>query len=91
MGDISGASISVSATEITLSVNVADDDFLDVITISGIEVQALDGSLIPNAGEIYRSSSNPGGLSVLNITTTSDPSGTGGTSFGSLSQKQGSR
>lgn len=89
VGDISGASISVSATEITLSVNVADDDFLDVITISGIEVQALDGSLIPNAGEIYRSSSNPGGLSVLNITTTSDPSGTGGTSFGSLSQKQG--
>lgn len=88
-GDISSASISVSLTEITVTLEVSEDDFIDVITISGIEVQSLDGSVLPAAGQIYRSSVNPGDLVVGGLISTANTDGSGGTNFASLSQKAG--
>ncbi len=87
--DISSISLSVTTTEIIITMDVTGTSTNDVITISGIEVQAADGAVIPSTGNIYNASANPGTATIEDITTTNNTSGSGGTNFGSLSQKTG--
>ncbi len=53
-------------------------DSIDEITISGIQVQPVDGSIAPAAGKILRTSENPGNAVISGITEDL-------TDFGSLS------
>ena len=90
--DVTGTpSISVTSTTITISLigDTSPTSEDDQITISGIQVKATDGSSLPSTGQIYRSSTNAGSLSVSGVTNTSNTSGSGGTNFGSLSQTAG--
>lgn len=78
--DISSSSITVTSTTITVSLtgdffNSTNED--DQLTISGIQVQAIDGS-ITSTVNILRTSGNPGDLTIDGVTNNS-------TNFGSLS------
>ncbi|MEI2750128.1 MAG: PKD-like domain-containing protein [Ferruginibacter sp.] len=87
--DVSSVSLAVSSTEITLTIDVTAISSLDVITISGIEVQATDGAAIPSSGQLYVATANPGTATITGIITTSNTDGSSGTDFGSLSQQPG--
>src|SRR5258708_3228738 len=66
-GDITAASISVSSSNIIVTVTVGGVSKSDTLTISGVLVQPLDGTLDPNAGYILRLSSNPGTEDIAGI------------------------
>ena len=87
--DVSNASIALTANTITITFDVSGTAGLDEITISGIEIQALNGSILPNAGQIYRSTANAGTAVIASLISSSNGDGSGGTDFGSLSQVVG--
>src|SRR6266581_3052907 len=59
--DITAASISVGTYDLTVTFSVSGTTKFDALTISGLQVQALDGSLdYLNTGYILNLSSNPG-------------------------------
>ncbi len=80
--DITAISISVAANAITITLSTANGNqgmnTLDEITISNIQVQAIDGNVTPSAGNILRSSANAGDAVINGITADV-------TNFGSLS------
>ena len=80
--DLTAASVSVTATKITItwSTDGGANNLTDQITISGIQVQAIDGSIQPASGNITCSSMT--GTNVVGITV-------GVTNFGSLSLSVG--
>ncbi|GEM_PF-2254732 len=78
--DLGPVTISVSSTTITITFTTdSNANKSDTITISGVQVQAIDESLIPSSGNIIRSSGNPGTGTITGITNDV-------TNFGSLSQ-----
>src|SRR5260370_4217711 len=58
-GDIKAASVGVTLTTVTVTLTVGGNTKFDQLTISGLQVQPLDGSMF-NAGYILNLSSNPG-------------------------------
>ncbi len=58
--DITAASISVTASNLTVTYSVSGTAKSDVLTISGLQVQPLDGANAPVAGYIQRVGYNPG-------------------------------
>src|ERR1044072_2781275 len=80
--DISASVGAVSATEITVNLTVSATARLDNLTLSGIQVQAVEGGALPVAGNILRSSANPGTATIVGVTNDA-------TNFGSLSQAAG--
>src|ERR1043166_6078694 len=48
--DITAASIAVTASSVTVTLSVSGTVKSDILTISGLQVQPLDGSLDPNPG-----------------------------------------
>src|SRR5258708_4677976 len=65
--DITAASISVSASSLTVTFSVGGNTKLDTLTISGLQVQPLDGRLDPNAGYLLNLSVNPGTAVITGI------------------------
>ncbi|HXI83392.1 MAG TPA: hypothetical protein VNL17_04795 [Verrucomicrobiae bacterium] len=80
--DMTSARISVSASNITVTLTVAGTSESNSVTISGIKVQAADGAVLPSAGNILRTSANPGTAVIAGIVNDA-------TNFGSLSQVAG--
>ncbi len=87
--DLSAVSMKVSWTTITISYIVNTSASIDALVISGVQVQATDGTLVNSVGSIYRSSNNPGTAMIAGIINTCSANGAGGTSFGQLSQTAG--
>src|ERR1051325_6065212 len=58
--NISAATISVTASTATVTFTVSGTAALDVLTIVGLQVQALDGANVPGGGYIRRSFENAG-------------------------------
>src|SRR6266581_3537645 len=85
----SSLSLSVSNSTITVRFNVIGTANHDSLTISGIQVQATDGGAIPNSGNIFRDSANPGTAVIAGITSTTNANGSGGSNFATLSQAAG--
>src|SRR5882724_869233 len=80
--DMTSARISVSASNITVTLTVAGTSETNSVTISGIKAQATDGAALPSAGNILRTSANPGTAAIAGIINDT-------TNFGSLSQVAG--
>ncbi len=80
----SAPAISVTSSTITVTFIVSGVTKTDVLTISGIQVQATSAS--SSAGNIYRPGTGGGSATIAGITTTANTDGSGGTNFGSLSQ-----
>src|ERR1051326_3470310 len=75
-------SIAVTASNITVTITVSGTGQIKSLTISGIQVRATEGGNLPAAGNILRTTGNPGTATITGITN-------GSTSFGSLSQAAG--
>ena len=88
-GSVSGSHItftSMSVTTTTITVTFSRDNSNSsnaAVTISGIQVQALDKNNVLGLGNILRTSGNPGTGTIAGITNDS-------TNFGSLSQASSS-
>jgi uncharacterized repeat protein (TIGR01451 family) len=80
--DISASVGAITASSITVNITVNATARLDNLTISGIQVQAIEGGSLPAAGNILRSSANPGTAVIVGMTNDV-------TNFGSLSQALG--
>jgi len=80
--DISASVGAVTASTITINITVVAAARLDNLTISGIQVQAAEGGILPASGNILRDSGNPGTAVIAGV---SDDA----TNFGSLSQASG--
>lgn len=88
-GDLRSLRMQVTANTIALTFISSGISYLDMISISGIEVQATDGAAINCAANIYRSLANPGTAKIAGIIATASPDGSGGTAFCSLQQSVG--
>ncbi len=78
--DLILATVSVTSGVITITFSTdSNANKSDVMTISGIQVRAVDGTIIPANGNIFRTVGNPGTGVIAGITN-------GATSFGALSQ-----
>src|SRR5260370_10747752 len=75
--DITAASLAVTASNLTVTFSVGGTSKLDTLTISGVQIQPLDGYLDPNAGYILNLSANPGTAAISGINPDS-------TTFGDL-------
>src|SRR5207249_4793646 len=80
--DITAASISVTSSNLTVTLSVGGIVKSDILTISGLQVQPLDGSLNPNPGYILNLSANPGTETIAGIVPDS-------TTFGFLNTVSG--
>ncbi len=80
--DITAISMAVDTFAITVTLTTANGNqgmnSIDEITISGIQVQSIDGNNSPAEGNIIRSSANAGGVVIDGITADA-------TNFGTLS------
>src|SRR6266404_3150610 len=66
--DITAASLSIGTDTVTVTFSVSGTTKLDVLTISGLQVQALDGSLdYLNTGYILNLSQNPGTAVIAGV------------------------
>src|SRR5437667_2190 len=66
--DITAASISVGTYDLTVTFSVSGTGKFDTLTISGVQVQALDGSLdYLNTGYILNLSANPGTAVIAGV------------------------
>ena len=66
--DITAASISVGTDTVTVTLSVSGAAKFDTLTISGLQIQALDGSLDwENTGYILNLSSNPGTAIIAGV------------------------
>lgn len=84
LGDLTIDSTVVTPSTITVTFSSdSNADETDTITISGIQVRATEGAAITSAGDILRTSGNPGSAVINNIITNDS------TNFGSLSQAVG--
>jgi len=80
--DISASVGAITASTITINITVNATARLDNLTISGIQVQALEGGTLPTSGNILRRSANPGTATIVGVSNDV-------TNFGSLSQALG--
>src|SRR5438105_3694122 len=80
--EISVNSITVTASNLTANFSVNGTAQVNTLTISGIQVQANEGGVLPDSGTIFRTAANPGTATLTGIANNS-------TSFGSLSQAIG--
>ena len=80
--DISAMVSVVTTSSITINITVSATARLDNLTISGIQVRADEGGTLPVAGNIVRSSANPGTATIVGVSNDA-------TNFGSLSQALG--
>jgi hypothetical protein len=87
--DIRQANLSVQQTTIQIDLIVSGTSALDYIRITGIQVQALDGTDIDTESQLFRSATNPGTAKMSNIICATQPNGVGGTSFYTISQSAG--
>ncbi|MDD5569505.1 MAG: hypothetical protein PHG23_03800, partial [Candidatus Pacebacteria bacterium] len=83
-GNITSASISVKERVVIITYTVEKTNKRDTLTISRLQVCADDGSLLPSAGDILRTSDNPGTGRIDGIIDDK-------TNFGSLSQVVGAK
>src|SRR6266404_5909647 len=65
--DITAASVAVTTSNITVTFSVGGTSKFDTLTISGVQVQPLNGATDPNAGYIVNLSANPGTASIAGI------------------------
>ncbi len=66
--DITAASIAVASDTVTVTLSVSGTSKFDTLTISGLQVQALDGSLDwMNTGYILNLSQNPGTAVIAGV------------------------
>src|SRR5882672_7054032 len=66
--DITAASLSIGTDTVTVTLSVSGTTKLDALTISGLQVQALDGSLdYLNSGYILNLSQNPGTAVIAGV------------------------
>jgi hypothetical protein len=78
-GDVTFNSINVVAGSITVTITSGSQpNSKSIITLSGIQVQSIDGNTTPATGNILRTSGNPGTAVITGITNDV-------TNFGSLS------
>lgn len=78
--NITASSISVTSTTVTVTFSTESaTNKTDILTISGLQVRAIDQTVVPGAGNILRTGSNAGTATIAGITNDS-------TNFGSLSQ-----
>jgi hypothetical protein len=81
--------MTVSRTTISIRFTVNGTRSIDALKISGIEVQAVDGSVINTEANIYRSSSNPGTAVINGMVSTNITNGAIGTAFAIMTQAAG--
>lgn len=77
--NITSGDIIITTSIITVSIKVSGVNRDDKLTIKNIEVRAIDGASLPSAGNILRTSDNPGTAIIAGISNDS-------TNFASLSQ-----
>src|SRR6266404_4104968 len=65
--DITAANVVVTTSNITVTFSVGGTTRFDKLTISGVQVQPLDGASDPNAGYIVNPSANGGTASIAGI------------------------
>jgi hypothetical protein len=65
--NISAATISVTASDLTITFSVNGTDKLDTMTIGGLQVQALDGANLGAADYIRNLFDNPGTAYIVGI------------------------
>src|SRR5204862_5905404 len=65
--DISASVGAVTASSITINITVSAANRLDNLTLSGIQVQALEGGNLAVAGNILRTAANPGTAVVVGV------------------------
>jgi len=73
---------AVTASSITLNITVNAVGQLDVLTVSGIEAQSVEGGNLPASANILRTAANPGTAVIVGVSNDV-------TNFGSLSQAIG--
>lgn len=81
--DITAASLLVTSSNLTVNYSAGGAAKLDVLTISGIQVQPISGVDAPNPGYIQRLSANPGTGTIAGIVNDA-------TTFGFLNTVPGS-
>jgi len=65
--DVTAASLIVATSNITITFSTKADTKLDALTISGVQVQALDGANMAAAGYLRRLFENPGTAVIAGI------------------------
>jgi hypothetical protein len=65
--NITAASLSVTASTLTVTFSVGGDNKLDALIIGGVQVQALDGANVPGAEYIRRRFEDPGTAFIAGI------------------------
>src|SRR6266478_5690636 len=65
--DITAASVAVTTSNLTVTFSVGDTSKFDKLTISGVQVQPLNGASDPNAGYIVNLSANAGTAAMAGI------------------------
>src|SRR5689334_10527792 len=80
--EISASLGAITASSITINITVNATAQRDLLTLGGIQVQAVDGGTLPASGNILRSSANPGTATIVGVSNDV-------TNFGSLSQAIG--
>jgi hypothetical protein len=80
--DISASVGAITASTITINITVNATARLDNLTLSGIQVQAVEGGTLPGSGNMLRTSANPGTATIVGVSNDV-------TNFGSLSQAVG--
>ena len=65
--DITAASVAVTTSNVTVTFSVSGTGKFDQLTISGLQVQPLNGATDPNAGYILNLSANPGTATIAGV------------------------
>jgi hypothetical protein len=65
--DVTAASLAVTTSNITITFSTKADTKMDALTISGVQVQALDGANMPGAGYLRQLFENPGTAVIAGI------------------------
>src|ERR1043166_8410258 len=75
-------SFSVTASNLTVNLTVTGTAQTNSLTLTNIQVQAIEGGALPSSGTMLRTTGNPGTATITGITS-------GSTTFGALSQAVG--
>ena len=88
--DITAASVDVNSSAVTVTLTVKGTTKSDTLIIgnSNFQIQPSAGTPLAS-GNIYRPASGGGNANIAGISTSSNSNGSGGTSFGILSEIEG--
>jgi uncharacterized repeat protein (TIGR01451 family) len=75
-------SFSVTASNLTVNLTVTGTAQTNSLTLTNIQVQAIEGGALPSSGTMLRTTGNPGTATITGITS-------GSTTFAALSQAVG--